>query len=396
MLYASFEKVDITPFDLKRTYLAGFDINRTAKGVLDPLWARILYLTDGATQLALVVCDLLGMPNYMVNEIRSRIPELKPEEIHIFCTHVHSGPDLIGLWGPGLFNVFPLTSGVDENYKEWLISEITYGIRRATLHPERVAPYFAKGELINELDGRKVIDNVRQPDFFDKTLSMLVFKTKEGRILATLCHLGVHPETLWRSNRLISSDIFDPLRREIEKSLNTNALIFNGALGGMVTSAVDDKMRLAQRYVWMQRAGKFIGEQFVALTKKAQKLKIDAIKLKVKKVCFPLENELLYFMLNLGVVNRSGAKEIETEVLRIKLGEVEIFGLPGEVLPAVGEEIKKASKAKHPLVFSLANDELGYILPPEYFDNKKYRYECSMSVSKNTAHILLEALKSLD
>lgn len=396
MLAAGFEKVDITPFDLKRCYLAGFEINRTAKGVLDPLWARILYLTDGTTQLALVICDLLGMPNYMVNEIRNRVPELERDKIHIFCTHVHSGPDFIGLWGPGLFNIFPLASGVDENYKEWVISEIAYGIRRATLHPKKVTPYFAAGKLINELDGKKIIENVRQPDFFDRNLSVFVFRTADGRNLASLCHAGVHPEILWRSNRLVSSDIFAPLRRELESSLDTNALVFNGALGGMVTSAVDDSMRLAQRHVWMERAGKFLAEQFARLAKKAQQLKFDKIDLRTKKLNFPLQNELLYFMLNLGVVNRPHTKEVETEVLRIKLGDVEILGLPGEVLPAVGDDVKKISHAKHPLVFSLSDDELGYILPPEYFDDPTYGYECSMSVSRNAAPNLLQALKDLD
>ena len=397
MLYAAFEKVDITPFDLDRCYLAGFNPDRTAKGVLDKLWARVLYLGDGKRQLALVVCDLIGLPNRVVNEIRSRVPELSSDEVHIFCTHVHSGPDTIGLWGPAIAGVFPIASGVDERYQEWLISEIAYGIRRATLHPARVQPLFAQAELVNELDGKKIIDNVNEPGFFDKNISVLVLKDGDGRYVATLCHLAVHPETLWKFNRLVSSDLFGPLRRELEAALETNAMVFNGALGGMVTSSLDESMRLSDRYAWMELQGKALADQFASLARAAKPVRIGTIGIKTKRLELPLENELFYFMANMGVLGKSGAtgRSVLTEVVRIRLGPIEILGLPGEPLPAIGDAARHLSEARYPLVFALANDEIGYILPSEYYDDPKYAYECSMSLGRGTAEALLKALDEL-
>jgi len=397
MLYAAFEKVDITPFDLRRCYLAGFNPGRTAKGVLDKLWARVLYLTDGKRELALVVCDLIGLPNHVVREIRARVPELAGSEIHIFCTHVHSGPDMIGLWGPAIAGVFPVATGVDEGYQEWLVSEIAYGIRRAAMRPEAVKPYFAQAELVNELDGKKIIDNVNERDFFDKNISILVLRGEGGRNLAALCHMTAHPETLWKMNRLVSSDIFGPLRRELEGALNANALVFNGAIGGMVTSALDESMRLAERYVWMELQGKALADQFTGLAESAKPIGIGSIATKSVRLELPLKNELFYFMANMGVLNKPSSSDrlVSTEVVRIRLGPVEILGLPGEALPAIGDAAKRLSGAKYPLVFSLANDEIGYILPAEYYDDSKYSYECSMSLGRGTAEALIEALDEL-
>lgn len=397
MIAAAFEKVDITPFDISRCYMAGFEPGRKAKGVLDKLWARILYLTDGKDKLALVICDLLGMPNHVVDEIRSRVPELNGNEIHIFCTHVHSGPDLIGLWGPSILKTLPVASGVDERYQEWLISEIAYGIRRAALNPRKVSVHFATGELENELDGKKMIENVREEGFFEKNLSVLLFKAEDGSNLAALCHITAHPEILWSANRLISSDFFDPLRRELEAELNTNALVFNGPLGGMVTSAVDESMRLAERFVWMERVGKAIARQFAKLARESKPLKLKSIDVRNKKVLLPIKNDFLYFMANFGIVNFKPSTErtVQTEVVRIKLGDVEILGFPGEALPEVGERAKRISKAKYPLVFSLADDEIGYILPASYYDDKEFSYECSLSLGRGTAEALLAALEEL-
>ena len=54
-------KIDITPSDLSRTRLAGFGFDRVARGVLDPIHARVLYLSDGTREVAIAALDLIGM-----------------------------------------------------------------------------------------------------------------------------------------------------------------------------------------------------------------------------------------------------------------------------------------------------------------------------------------------
>jgi neutral ceramidase len=56
--------IDITP--PVGTALDGYG-GRTdvSLGVHDPLYARALYLDDGTTQIALVVCDLIGIGSFL-------------------------------------------------------------------------------------------------------------------------------------------------------------------------------------------------------------------------------------------------------------------------------------------------------------------------------------------
>ena len=61
-----------------------------------------------------------------IREVVSRIQGNFVNNIIISSTHTHSGPDTIGLWGPGL-PFFPLSSGLDENYMRFLYDKIVDG-----------------------------------------------------------------------------------------------------------------------------------------------------------------------------------------------------------------------------------------------------------------------------
>jgi hypothetical protein len=85
----------------------------------------------------------------------------------------------------------------------------------------------------------------------------------------------------------------------------------------------------------------------------------------------------------------------ETEVTLIDFGEAQIATAPGEILPAVGLAMKDMLPGPYKFVFGTAQDELGYILPEEYFQIDLYAYECSMSVGPKVAPLLLARLQEL-
>src|SRR5687767_2688389 len=98
-LRAGAAAVKITPSLTRTVYIAGYNNNRPATSVHDDLWARALVLDDGKSRLAVVSCDLIGLFNRRVKQIRALIKAVPPDNVLIACTHVHSGPDTLGLWG---------------------------------------------------------------------------------------------------------------------------------------------------------------------------------------------------------------------------------------------------------------------------------------------------------
>ena len=94
-------------------WLAGFHISRPAQSVLDKLWARAMVIETGDVSMALCVIDMIGFGNDEVIATRKLIQEKYPEldYVVISSTHVHSAPDLMGMWGPSEF-----VRGVNNEY----------------------------------------------------------------------------------------------------------------------------------------------------------------------------------------------------------------------------------------------------------------------------------------
>src|SRR5215207_5024023 len=94
MLRIGASAIDITP--PVGTALDGYG-GRTdvSLGVHDPLYARALYLDDEGTQVALVVCDLIGIGSFLAQRARELIaerPGIPPPNVMISATHTHAGP----------------------------------------------------------------------------------------------------------------------------------------------------------------------------------------------------------------------------------------------------------------------------------------------------------------
>src|SRR5690606_19037856 len=88
--------------------LAGGDVGTPIRGVRgadrglrgegDGLWARAIVLDQGETRVAIVAVDLVGVFNDEVVQIREALAGTV-DHVVLSSTHVHAGPDMMGLWG---------------------------------------------------------------------------------------------------------------------------------------------------------------------------------------------------------------------------------------------------------------------------------------------------------
>lgn len=103
----------------------------------DELHARCLVLDDGQTQLALVVCDLLGMHHKVGEAARRRIEQqtgIPATHVLISATHTHSATSALG--APR----YQLEIELDE-YQQFVVQRIADGVQRAKnrLRPAEIA-----------------------------------------------------------------------------------------------------------------------------------------------------------------------------------------------------------------------------------------------------------------
>jgi hypothetical protein len=335
------------------------------------------------------------------------------DHVVIASTHVHSGPDTLGLWGPSTGQ-----TGRDPEYLAWLEGRVLQAIEQAagTLRPATLR--LARTTVP---DGLAV--NARERDVQDRTLTALQLRDREGATIATLVNYACHPEVMRNGSFAITADFCGATMREVERASGGVGIYLNGALGGMVTT--DGK---SNDWDEVERIGKGIGRAAVAALRHARWTHGGRLAVWNRSVELPLENERFRMAVAAGLLELPepeaqggkpviGAEEgskvsvddpapnsppspasprsLMTEVTRIRLGEAEFVTVPGELLPRPGLALRSAMRGDYRFIIGLGQDELGYILDPNDYDRELYHYERGMSVGKQTWPVLFSSLKEL-
>ena len=193
-LKAGSAAVDITP--PVGIALTGYVLREGPSiGVHDRLYARAVVFDDGHCRAALVVCDLLALDRGFVASARQAIEAatgIPGAHVMIACTHTHSGPATIFLYGCG---------DVDHAWLDVLRQHLVNVVQAAcaSMRKARVAT------TARHLD--MVARNRRDPEGpMNPCLWVWCVVDTRGQPIATLLSYWCHPTVLGHTNRLISAD----------------------------------------------------------------------------------------------------------------------------------------------------------------------------------------------
>jgi len=391
-LHAGAAARKITPQFDRPVYLAGFGNNRAATGVHDDLWARCLALRAGGAPVVLCAVDLIGLFYEDVARIRAAVPGA---QLIVAATHVHEGPDTMGQWGPK-----QTVSGLDESYNAFVVQETAAAAKEAISRLEPATLYPA---AVTPLDVARMYDDSRPPVVHDAEILSLVFRGRSGRTIATLVNWNNHPEALGSRNTLITSDYVHFLRDALEQAGFGTVVFINGALGGMQSplgAQIEDpetgKPAPKDSFRFAEIVGRYAARHVAASQERSKAARVDSILYRENMVRFPVSNAGFRMASQLGLFGgrkpiKDGGTESPVGYLRIARGArpvVEAALVPGELYPelSVGGTVceanadfpsapaeaplKKMLSAPYRMLFGLANDEIGYILPKCQWDEK--------------------------
>ncbi|MBM3474217.1 MAG: hypothetical protein FJX75_13190 [Armatimonadetes bacterium] len=373
-------KAKLTP-DKPGQWIAGYGENRPAEGVHDDVWTRAMAIGDGETTIVIVANDLVGLFYPDTREIAGSVPGVPADNVIITCTHVHSGPDVLGLWGPNR-----MTRGVDEAYLAMVKRRIAATIGEALANTQPAKLRFARAEA-----PPKTGYNCRERELVDPEISVMQAVTADGKAVGTLVNYACHPEVLRTDSRLITSDWVHYLREEMEPTGTGDVLLVNGALGGMVTPEID-----APTFAEAERVGRALGKAALEGLKTTEEISEADIGFERATFDLAFDNPGLALLAQLGVIHRtpSAQNTVQTSVIAARIGPAQFASLPGEALPKVGLAVKGLMTAKYRFFFGLCDDELGYLLHAEALDNPLYKYEQSMSANPQAVPLLMEQVKA--
>lgn len=367
--------VDITP--QRDLWLAGYHGARKSDGVHDPIGVRALVLQRGTTRQALVALDLIGIQRQELLPIFEELGYTAGQLV-IACTHTHSAPDTLGLWGRP-----PFWSGVDDEYFARVKRAIVAAVRAA--ESCTVAAEVAATAI--PLDPAGLQRNRRRPGVEDREYVIVHLRSVEDQsTLATLVEFACHPEAIGRTHNLVTSDYPHYLRKSVESAVGGVAIYVSGALGGLISpdSKADPP---AIEWQEMQRIGKHLGHVTVRAlqelgTNPARYEAAPRLATWHAPMYIPQENFLYDVARWTGIIDRDlfGDGYILTEVNLWQVGSLRIATVPGEITPDLGLRIKEAVGGATAMLVGLGNDEIGYLLPDLDHALPIYSYERTLCV----------------
>jgi len=352
---------DITPEG--SVYLAGYERNRTSKGVHDTLSVRCLALSNGKTSVGIVSLDLIGMLGSDVMAIKKGIVALRPKHIVVSFTHTHSGPDTTGLWGKWL------SRGRNERYIEKIIDNAADCLHDAWFSQEEIELRFAKTSVqLSEFDN----DTTNMPDTAITLMQGAVTRNGNTETLFTLVNYAVHPHII--NNRFISADVAASFYTRIRELGGGMGIFINGAQGNVGPSIPHHH----NDWNAIDRYGRMLAETALAMPQAQSGDYTITVRHSVLKV--ELENFFFKLAVWLGAVpdlrDRDG--KIPLEITYVRLGELAMVTIPGEAFPSIGKDLRRDMDASYEIVCGLCNGAYGYIMYRSDYD--AYDYHRSMSV----------------
>jgi len=414
-------KVNITP-PLGIPLIGSY--GKPSDDVLDELYAKSLVLDDGTNAVVIVSCDLLYTPlEEIAGPVRKIIAEKTgiPERNILVCaTHTHSGPEV---FTKSKF----MTAGeapppaIDRYYLDTLVKKIAGSALIAHKEMREVKIGAAKGQAPEIVYNRRprnndglvkmaftvppevratrkvVVDpggDVRTtfvlPD--DKTewkfgpidpeVCVLRVESMDGEILASLVNFGCHPVSIYPFLSTAVSADYPAFVTSVVEGAEGGLCLFTLGLAG-------DAVPFDRGVLPRQQIGRAIGGEAL--------MRLQFVTTTGDVTVSGLKTEVVFPTKKLPSPNTDSDKtpeHVTSEIQVLRLGDIYILGLPGEVLVEVGLAIKKRAGLENLFIVTLSNDAIGYVCHSDAYDEGGYEPADATNLAKGAGEIMIE--KSLE
>jgi hypothetical protein len=386
-LFANVGTIGITPPPGMKYTLGGYGerMNKPAEGVHDSIFTKVLILKLKEQKFAIVTLDLLGLPSNFRPELIKRIASKgwSTKNLMLLPSHSHGSLEMEALNNKNTLNI-PQLGLFQPELLDYLISRLEKLMTDADRNykPVKIG---TKTKIIEGLNRNRRKD----PDI-DKDLIVTRIDLENGKPLAVLVNWTAHPTFIGGEDMQVSAEWPGYLQTELQQSIGNNvtAMYFNGAEGDMSTM-LDDPAK--DHYQKIQVYGSKIATLALDLYKEINPVRESRFEFNTCYVPLPVHIAHPSFMKTGGEeygMNENSVKIImdmlcpkSVEISSVRLGDLIIAGVPGEMTAVLGRKIKKAlvsGDVKNVAIGGLANEWISYIL-----DEKQYLhgegYESSMS-----------------
>ena len=371
-------------------YLAGYGGAGLSVGVHDSLFVKVVVISESNHSAAVVTLDCIGLLHTELLAIRKKVSEyLKPEQFNpkniiLSSTHTHLGPDVVGLWGKHIFS-----SGVQPEYMEFLVNRVAKTIVAAWQQQVTASVCWSAGS-----HGEGWVQNISVPEEIDRSVTTIQFTDESGNSIATLTNFACHPTLIGAERKLISADYVAGFYQCLDQEYGGVNLFLQGSIGGWVQPVGEDSFENADA------KGQGLASEVIRNLKTSMAVPSTAVIFESRRFDMPVHSFGFKLLSTLGVLKRDIGRTVQTEVAWLRIGTIHLITHPGETSPFYGMETKKLFPQGDPvLVLGLAQDALGYLVRPEFFDEQQKiphaEYLTKVSVGKDGGPVMMREIQRL-
>lgn len=397
-------KVDMTPN--LGCHLVGYFHDRIADNIHDPLFVKAIVISDGERELGLITLDIIDVPRWVIDTAKEQITArtgVPKDYVLISSTHTHTGPAATEALG----------TPAEPEYARSLPTKIAdaFVVARQSAVPAEIA--HAEGDVREEVHNRRwhmkdgttrMNPGYMNPDAIcpagptDPQLGMLIARdpvTKKP--IAMYANLALHYVGCGEAN-WVSADYFGYFASAMQRIAGADFLVAmaNGTQGNINNCdffhpprKVDGPYESCERVAnviaaeawksWnLLRAEDFKSEGIVdaKLTMVPFKAR-TATEEEYEAARKTFEHregvsDMDWYYARELVLLREMPSEYEVPVHTIRINDLGIAGLFGEVFVEIGLDIKARSPFPQTMVVGLANGSTGYIATDKALDEGSY------------------------
>jgi hypothetical protein len=317
----------------------------------DPLEVRALALRSGGKTLALVLIDLVLVPDELTQALEGRLADLHLDGVVLVATHSHSS---VGAFDGRVVPQVVGTGRYRADVVECLLDRSDRAVRQALQRLAGVRLRTAETRV-----GGWAANRSSPGEPVDDRLTVGVFERADGSSVAMLAIVAAHPTLLARTTPELSADYPGAAMRRLEAAGGV-AFVLQGAEGdarppGRGEQAIAD-------------AGSFVADH-IALSAAGARAASDGLAFADVEIGLPpAEPQALPWFL----LRRPAANVLEwmaprrSRVTAVQIGDLLLLGVPGEPTARAAEELlaalpPAAIQDRKARVMGLVQGYVGYV-----------------------------------
>ena len=444
-VYFDKKKIDITP--KSPISMIGYFNNRISEGILDPLYVRILALTDSVQSFLFIQIDTCLFSFDYATVIKKGISEITTfsfNDIMVFASHTHTGPALESFF----------ETKEESRYKEWLKNQIINATK--LLNATNECSIKVSNITYNDLnsnrrwfmkDGRLLTNPPKgNPDILkpegpvDRELRTFIVEDNIGLPQVIIANISNHTDTI--GGNLISADWSGFMEKRVQSKLGKDTLVIPAiAPAGDINHFDFFDSRNQTSYLEAERIGNAYGDIVIRGVEDAERVMIDKLCIEYTEALIPsreiekkeldearnyikkfadikvhpeeltaedlaegntyvemiFKKELLKYAKNRKEKYKVPFQAFFIESSKNEDKSISFIGIPGEPFVEIGIELKKINGYKLIMPITLANGYYGYIPLEKHFKHGGYEvlttpFNC---LSKKAGYIITNEYKRI-